>query len=301
MVSTQEEVQRSFGMCASASLRNWKPVTEVDTSSEEDLCDSGRGSFYGSFCSAEFECAMERIPSAFTLSNEGLPSPTQDYCAVEDFNFSCSSDESDETDCPTPRVDYPGLSFALWETARSRRFHELEQLLMEVSRQRSSYTSASSSLDAVEDKRKKRRVRFADQAVDEDVARARSSDADSMRDASSGCSPRPLAASVDYRNLRGVTPLHLCCFAGELRSVRLLLSLGADPNAADADGWTPAHAASAMGHSEVIVQLATSGAALRLRDLDGRRPRHVTRDQTTKDVIRWLSRITRTSARATLL
>ncbi|XP_014237512.1 ankyrin-1-like [Trichogramma pretiosum] len=46
---------------------------------------------------------------------------------------------------------------------------------------------------------------------------------------------------IDARDTRGRTPLLVALFAKNTRAAKRLLSVGANPNLADADGWTPLH------------------------------------------------------------
>ena len=82
---------------------------------------------------------------------------------------------------------------------------------------------------------------------------------------------------VNHANHRGITLLHLCCFAGSSKCVRLLLSLGADPNCRDEDRWTPLHAAATGGHVDVVRMLVDGGAKTWVVDVLGRRASSVTK------------------------
>jgi ankyrin repeat protein len=57
------------------------------------------------------------------------------------------------------------------------------------------------------------------------------------------------------------TPLHYCCFEGDVEAARLLFQAKADLNIQDAQFKTPLHLAIEEGHDAVIVFLLQSGAA----------------------------------------
>ena len=84
-------------------------------------------------------------------------------------------------------------------------------------------------------------------------------------------------------NHNGVTILHLCCFAGAVDCVRLLLRVGAFSNAVDKDGWTPAHAAAVRGNLQLIRLLHQAGADFDMRDSYGRTPSDVAPNWITKE------------------
>ena len=83
----------------------------------------------------------------------------------------------------------------------------------------------------------------------------------------------PNAAS---RNAMQVTPLHSACActdaAAALRMTEALLAAGADPNVAQEGGWTPLHQAAAQGRLHIIEILLDRGAEAGSRNDDGRTP-----------------------------
>lgn len=83
----------------------------------------------------------------------------------------------------------------------------------------------------------------------------------------------PNAAS---RNAMQVTPLHsACACADEVAAHRMtaaLLAAGADPNVAQEGGWTPLHQAAAQGRLAIIEMLLDRGAEAGSRNDDGRTP-----------------------------
>lgn len=96
---------------------------------------------------------------------------------------------------------------------------------------------------------------------------------------------------VNLADNSGVTPLHLCAFAGSSRCVRLLLALGAEPNACDVDNWTPLHAAAMKGQKDTITMLVCAGASMRTKDRDGRRPRDVAPAEETRSLLKKLRKM----------
>ena len=63
--------------------------------------------------------------------------------------------------------------------------------------------------------------------------------------------------------VNGRAPLHRAAGDGDARVVALVLELGADPAATDADGATALHAACAAGHVGVVNLLSTLPGAVR--------------------------------------
>jgi hypothetical protein len=84
--------------------------------------------------------------------------------------------------------------------------------------------------------------------------------------------------SVDSRDKVGVTPLMRAASAGKLPAVKLLLRLGADPNARtlrrakNEGGFTALAFAATNGRTEVIEPLVRAGALVNGRIADGKTP-----------------------------
>lgn len=64
----------------------------------------------------------------------------------------------------------------------------------------------------------------------------------------------------------GTTALMLASELGRVAAARLLLSSGADTNAADADGWTPLAFAARGGHIAIAKDLLDASAKVDSRD-----------------------------------
>jgi uncharacterized protein len=75
---------------------------------------------------------------------------------------------------------------------------------------------------------------------------------------------------------------------GDLRRVSLLIDVGADVNAADADGRTPLHHASSCGRTDIVRILVQRGADLDAEDARGRTALHVASAGGHVDVVRLL-------------
>jgi ankyrin repeat protein len=82
----------------------------------------------------------------------------------------------------------------------------------------------------------------------------------------------------DNEILRGATPLHLAAYYGRTESLRLLLSLGAEVDARDADGMTALHTSAIRGHADAAAALVAAGADTSAQDSSGNRPVSYCRD-----------------------
>lgn len=75
-----------------------------------------------------------------------------------------------------------------------------------------------------------------------------------------------LGASVDYKNIRGETPLSFAAAWNQLDAARLLLQLGADPNVVDKTGGTPLMLAAQHGSPELVKMLLDHNANAKAKD-----------------------------------
>eukprot|EP00117_Sycon_ciliatum_P026745 scpid67390/ scgid21884/ Protein phosphatase 1 regulatory inhibitor subunit 16B; Ankyrin repeat domain-containing protein 4; CAAX box protein TIMAP; TGF-beta-inhibited membrane-associated protein len=95
--------------------------------------------------------------------------------------------------------------------------------------------------------------------------------------------------AVNVANHQGITPLHLCCFAGADECARLLLLHGARADCSDDDGWTPLHAAAVGGHNHIVSYVVRAGGDIHRPDAFGRTPIDVATNPTTKSLLQRLS------------
>ena len=107
-------------------------------------------------------------------------------------------------------------------------------------------------------------------------------------------SPCSAPKSVNRRNERGETPLHVAAIRGDVQKLRALISQGADVNTEDyagisiaiklqstfltnfnsLPGWTPLHEAANRGLGSVARELLKNGAKVNVTGLDGVTPLH---------------------------
>jgi ankyrin repeat protein len=79
--------------------------------------------------------------------------------------------------------------------------------------------------------------------------------------------------SLHFRNKKGETPLHVCCFAGSDECCAVLLQhTSSDVNCLDNDGWSPLHWAVEQNHLECVKILLTHKADVNLRLPSGKTP-----------------------------
>ncbi|KZS19438.1 ankyrin repeat domain-containing protein 11 [Daphnia magna] len=80
--------------------------------------------------------------------------------------------------------------------------------------------------------------------------------------------------SVNRRNDRGETQLHVAAIRGDVNKIKSLISEGADVNTEDYAGWTPLHEAANRGLVSVARELLKNGAKVNVTGLDGVTPLH---------------------------
>lgn len=84
--------------------------------------------------------------------------------------------------------------------------------------------------------------------------------------------------TLNSRDDRGLTALHVASLHGQVTVVDFLLEHGANVNDADADGITPLHCASARGHQNTLLLLLHAAADLNVADTRGNTPLHLATD-----------------------
>lgn len=94
--------------------------------------------------------------------------------------------------------------------------------------------------------------------------------------------------SVNCRNGYGDTPLHIVSTWGDCEAIKIILSSGADIDAAGESGYTALHCAAEQNHVEAVRLLLERGAQL-LPDKDGETPIDLASSLGHKDVVKALS------------
>lgn len=84
--------------------------------------------------------------------------------------------------------------------------------------------------------------------------------------------------TLNSRDDRGLTALHIASLYGQVAVVDFLLRLGANVNDADADGATPLHCASSRGYQNTLLLLLHAEADLNATDTRGNTPLHLATD-----------------------
>lgn len=94
---------------------------------------------------------------------------------------------------------------------------------------------------------------------------------------------------LDAITASGMTALTQCVLDGSLRSVKILVELGANVNKKDGRGWTPLHYAASEGYLEIVRFLLRSEANVRTKNTEGDLPVDLAEDEAVKEL---LSRVT---------
>ena len=89
----------------------------------------------------------------------------------------------------------------------------------------------------------------------------------------------------EYRDVNGVTPLHIAAANGYVSVVEFLLDQHVSTDVIDADSWQPVHAAACWGHPDVLDLLVQSGADLSARTKNGETPIDMCEDPELKERI----------------
>ncbi|GBM64501.1 Putative ankyrin repeat protein L88 [Araneus ventricosus] len=77
-----------------------------------------------------------------------------------------------------------------------------------------------------------------------------------------------LLYSLDEPIYKGLRLLHYAVYQDEMRTLQLLLDMGADPNVADDMGYTPVHICAEKGYGHLIKILMSYGARLRFTGIN---------------------------------
>lgn len=81
-------------------------------------------------------------------------------------------------------------------------------------------------------------------------------------------------ATINLKDSRGATPLHLAAMYGQTRAAMALISAGAPIHERTDDGWTPLHSAAEYGHHAVVSELLRKGANVDAATSRGWTPLH---------------------------
>lgn len=84
-----------------------------------------------------------------------------------------------------------------------------------------------------------------------------------------------LDENVKFKNETGHTNLHITAFEGDLKSVKALVSKGADVEARTKDGWVPLHFAAAQGHHKIVQFLIKNNVSIDAKTRNQETPLHL--------------------------
>lgn len=95
---------------------------------------------------------------------------------------------------------------------------------------------------------------------------------------------------VNVTDSEQYTPLHRACSNNRIEAVKVLISNGANIEAATVDGWQPIHSAAQWGNVQLVRLLLASGSDLNSRTDGGNTPFHLaaTRAATNRELIEYL-------------
>ncbi|KAK3587818.1 hypothetical protein CHS0354_019683 [Potamilus streckersoni] len=97
-----------------------------------------------------------------------------------------------------------------------------------------------------------------------------------------------IAGSLEKKNSKGETLLHVAAIKNDVQRVAELLQEGANPNTRDNAGWTPLHEACNHGYSEVARLLLDNGALINVPGMDNESPLHDAVTNSRLDCVRLL-------------
>ncbi|KAL3831245.1 hypothetical protein ACJMK2_023019 [Sinanodonta woodiana] len=97
-----------------------------------------------------------------------------------------------------------------------------------------------------------------------------------------------IAGSLEKKNSKGETLLHIAAIKNDVQRVSELLQEGANPNTRDNAGWTPLHEACNHGYIEVARLLLDNGALINVPGMDNESPLHDAVTNSRLDCVRLL-------------
>ena len=100
-----------------------------------------------------------------------------------------------------------------------------------------------------------------------------------------GLTTSRLELDVNQPTHSGLAPLHQAVLNGNLDTVKLLLTHGADPNVRDSYGYTPLHAAAACGLRNISCLLIMFGGDLFSQTCEGNLVVDLSKDPVTADLL----------------
>jgi ankyrin repeat protein len=89
---------------------------------------------------------------------------------------------------------------------------------------------------------------------------------------------------VNAKDSEQWAPLHLAVLFNRTETVKLLLSMGADPNVQDNEGWTALHTAAWTGHADMARLLLERRAEVDARSKSGWTPLHLAASATKTEL-----------------
>jgi ankyrin repeat protein len=90
---------------------------------------------------------------------------------------------------------------------------------------------------------------------------------------------------IDAITASGMTALTQCALDGSLRSVKILVELGANVNKKDGRDWTPLHYAASEGYLEIVRFLLRCEANVQTKNLEGDLPVDLADEEAVKDLL----------------
>jgi ankyrin repeat protein len=86
----------------------------------------------------------------------------------------------------------------------------------------------------------------------------------------------------------GMTPLDIAVTDGNIDTVKLLISQGADVNVRDSDGNTPLHIAAEYGYINIAKLLISNRAKINIKNKDNETPLHIAAEKGHRNIVKLL-------------